>query len=181
MELPINIIPLNGINQDILSFLKDRLEEIFKTEIEISDPVTIGQSFYNPQRNQYNAHEILNFLIKEFDLMSREHVFLGIFDKDIYTPSLNFVFGLATKTPKACLISVSRLDPSFYECRETEEGHLTLYYQRILTEAVHEIGHTLGLDHCPNPKCVMHFSNTLADTDIKGHEFCQKCRESIHR
>jgi len=25
-----------------------------------------------------------------------------------------------------------------------------------------------GLDHCPAPRCIMHFSNSLADTDAKG-------------
>ncbi|MBC7261326.1 MAG: hypothetical protein H5T63_04860, partial [Chloroflexi bacterium] len=27
-----------------------------------------------------------------------------------------------------------------------------------------------------DPKCVMHFSNSLLDTDIKGAEFCAHCQ-----
>ena len=52
-----------------------------------------------------------------------------------------------------------------------------------LKEAVHELGHTLGLAHCPNAKCVMHFSNSLADTDRKGSVLCPVCqrRVGIHR
>jgi archaemetzincin len=38
------------------------------------------------------------------------------------------------------------------------------------------LGHTYGLVHCRNPHCVMFFSNSLIDTDVKGPDFCQKCK-----
>lgn len=44
-----------------------------------------------------------------------------------------------------------------------------------MKEAVHELGHTFGLVHCIDPKCVMFFSNSLADTDNKNTKFCKKC------
>ena len=50
---------------------------------------------------------------------------------------------------------------------------------RVLKEAVHELGHTLGLAHCPHPKCVMHFSNTVADTDRKGTDYCAACQARL--
>jgi archaemetzincin len=33
--------------------------------------------------------------------------------------------------------------------------------QRLVKEAVHELGHAFGLNHCENIECVMHFSNSL--------------------
>jgi archaemetzincin len=41
---------------------------------------------------------------------------------------------------------------------------------------VHELGHVFGLEHCPDPECVMHFSNSLLDTDRKSTSFCSQCR-----
>ena len=46
------------------------------------------------------------------------------------------------------------------------------FRRRAATEAIHELGHTYGLGHCDNPRCVMWFSNTLSETDRKGTEFC---------
>jgi archaemetzincin len=50
---------------------------------------------------------------------------------------------------------------------------------RTIKEAVHELGHTFGLEHCENARCVMHFSNSLADTDWKQAKFCSQCRPKL--
>ncbi len=50
---------------------------------------------------------------------------------------------------------------------------------RALKEAVHELGHTYYLSHCADAKCVMYFSNSLADTDIKGAGFCKRCQQRL--
>ena len=49
----------------------------------------------------------------------------------------------------------------------------------MLKEAAHELGHALGLKHCKNRFCVMHFSNNLKDTDIKTSWFCNDCEREI--
>jgi archaemetzincin len=54
--------------------------------------------------------------------------------------------------------------------------NLSVFYQRIVKEAVHELGHAFGLNHCRNIKCVMHFSNSLSDTDIKTSHLCNVCK-----
>jgi predicted Zn-dependent protease len=94
---------------------------------------------------------------------------LGVTDADLYVDSLNFVFGLAESPGRAAVISTARL-------RNADE---TLCRSRVLKEAIHELGHTLGLGHCHDPRCVMHFSNTLADTDRKGSRLCQNCRARL--
>ena len=55
----------------------------------------------------------------------------------------------------------------------------SVWLPRALKEAVHELGHTLGLAHCPDAGCVMHFSNALVDTDRKGHRLCVVCERKL--
>jgi len=102
-------------------------------------------------------------------------VILGVTGVDLTAPGLNFVFGLADPGSRAAIISLARLYPEFYgQPRDPRR-----FKVRAITEAVHELGHLLGLGHCSDPACVMFFSNSLADTDRKGPGFCQLCREKL--
>ena len=81
---------------------------------------------------------------------------------DVYSDKLNFVFGEAYLDGRICAIYLPRLRQEFYGLKSDK----SLFYQRLVKEAVHELGHAFGLSHCENIKCVMHFSNSLSDTDI---------------
>jgi archaemetzincin len=110
--------------------------------------------------------------IKESAIYER---ILGIVDLDLYVPRLNFVFGEASQ--RVAIISLTRLRDEFYHLPKDE----SLFRKRVLTEAVHELGHTYGLEHCRIPQCVMFFSKSLIDTDTKGPDFCPKCKNKISR
>jgi len=109
--------------------------------------------------------------LARLDIPNDERV-LGVIDADCYAPGLNFIFGQARLHERDCFIALPRLRQSFYGLPDDEN----LFRQRVLKEAVHELGHTYGLGHCPNPHCVMHFSNSLHDTDVKDAEFCPRCQ-----
>jgi archaemetzincin len=104
-----------------------------------------------------------------------DEVILGVTGVDLTAPGLNFVFGQADPRSRAAVISLARLYPEFYG-QPRDPGRFKV---RAITEAVHELGHLLGLDHCTDPACVMSFSNSLADTDRKGPGFCKPCREKL--
>jgi len=100
---------------------------------------------------------------------------LGVTTRDLYVPGLNFVFGEAHCPGKIAAISLFRLNPKFYG----QSADNQLFYERAVKEAVHEVGHMLGLLHCRNSSCVMFFSNSILDTDRKKSTFCEKCSTSI--
>ena len=156
--------PLGLVDPLVLEFLQKKLSKIFG-ECSVLLPGKIPIEAYNPMRRQYNSTVILRSLSSECDIV------LGITDVDIFAGRMNFVFGEAELGGSRAIISLTRLKPEMYGMRNGE-----LLKLRALKEAMHEIGHVLGLEHCQNPKCVMYFSNWMDDTDRKENRFCDKCK-----
>ena len=94
---------------------------------------------------------------------------------DRYFDREQLYFEQADIAGQGALISLRRLRQEFYSL----PGDNDLFLERALKEAVHELGHTYGLDRCPDPTCVMHFSNSLRDTDLKGPNLCPVCQEKV--
>jgi len=171
---PMGIIltAIGRVDIEILEKLRNKLEIIFKKEVIIGRGMPEPIYALNEKRNQYLSTAIVRSMMKQKEYAQYEKV-LGVVDYDLYVPELNFVFGEAGR--KAAVISLTRLRQGFYGLPEDKN----LFHKRILTEAVHELGHTYGLIHCTNPRCVMFFSNSLVDTDRKGFEFCERCSKQI--
>ncbi len=96
-------------------------------------------------------------------------------DVDLYSPEFDFVFGEAEIGSGVATVSLYRLPLERYGLRPDTK----VFEERAVKEAVHELGHLYHLDHCSNPKCVMHFSTSLVDIDIKGKTFCSKCQQKL--
>lgn len=162
----LQIIPFDKIQQDILESIKSEMQNTYKIRADVSAAERLPKDSYNPLRKQFLTDKILEFLSK-YNTRT-----LGVTNKDIYAEKLNFVFGQAQLKGNVALISITRLDPMFYE-KSFDKQLLTA---RAVKESIHEVGHMLGLNHCPNNKCVMSFSNTLADVDRKSKNLCDMCK-----
>lgn len=167
------ILPVGKIDEEDLSVLREILSKTFSnmSGIIVEEGLPIPENAYNPVRKQYNSTKILMGIAVKARKTSADRV-LGVTSVDLYVHRLNFVFGEAQCPGKAAVISLCRLKPEFY-------GHPPnkgLFIDRMAKEAVHELGHTLGLVHCKNPRCVMFFSNSIQMTDTKECKFCPSCR-----
>ena len=174
------IICLQGIGDidpAILILLKKDLKWFFQKFgykiVNLPDALPLLKSEYDSFKRQYDALKIKKRLSKKVKIKNCYRV-LGVLDVDIFSKFLNFVFGVAD-LPKninfgSAIISVTRLRENFYRRPENN----ALFELRIVKEAIHELGHTFGLEHCSN-SCVMKYSNDLEDTDHKPPKFCEKC------
>ena len=170
-QVKITLKPLENIADETMENLKDRIGGLFHCPVEIEAGSSDLAQAYNPERKQYLSSKLLVSLGKS----EREEKVVGIADVDLYVPRLNFVFGEADALSGKAIISLCRLRQEYYGLAPDED----LFLERATKEIVHELGHTFGLGHCTNNKCVMHFSNSLADTDLKEAHFCSMCRPKI--
>lgn len=163
--------PIGDFDNRITEELKEILGRIFGCLLEITPKLDIPPKAYNHKRGQYLASELLTTLKKGSGIVQDEKV-LGIADIDLYATELNFVFGQAEPDAGVAIISLYRL-------KQELPPDYSLFLNRASKEAVHELGHTFGLGHCPKAKCVMHFSHSLHDTDLKEMTFCSQCHPKL--
>lgn len=151
--------PFGPVDAGVLDHLQRELRAF--DEVVIASATPLPEMGFNPKRGQYRASSLFVACLREPGTRV-----LGVTEADLYETGLNFVFGYSQPDGRVAVISLARLhDVDVARVRE-----------RAVKEAVHEIGHTLGLGHDEErPGCVMHFSRTLADTDRKGRTYCAAC------
>jgi Predicted Zn-dependent proteases len=171
--MKIGVLAVGQAVPQVLEYTAHGLAETLPdTACEVIDDVLAPpEDAYDKKRRQYNSTMILSHLKAYTEQRPQYHRILGVIDADIYAMDLNYVFGEAYIAGNAGLISLWRLKPEYYG-EEPDAGALQL---RTLKEAVHEVGHTLGLEHCQKSYCVMHFSNSIFEVDKKQSLFCDQC------
>ena len=163
------VAPIGSIQPSWLDAIEDAVTRIFDFSISVQ-PMLEDISFaFDPERGQYNSTTILNRLAV---LLPETAVrILAITDVDLFIPILTYVYGEAQLGGVAAILSVHRLtqDPL-----RPDSDRIVL--TRIAKEAIHEIGHTFHLKHCPDHTCIMHYCRGIRDVDNKNDQLCRYCR-----
>lgn len=167
----IYILPIGDVAPEILDGIDQEVVRYFKTQSRLLSPMRVPLYAKDKKRNQYLADIVLKE-ISLLDFPEAERV-VGIISADIYTADLNYIFGQAESPGRNTLVSLFRLDPEYYK----EKPNLDLLRDRVIKEIFHELGHAYNLSHCPDKDCVMYFSQTVTDIDIKQGKFCQRCQK----
>jgi archaemetzincin len=164
------VIQLLGIEvaADVLGELAFELAPIFHTACQVR-PERLDATFARHRmRNQYYSTAILQAMQPLVEPGAR---LLAVTSVDLYVPVLTFVFGEAQLSGGCAVVSLHRLREEFYGLPARAE----LMRERLVKEAVHELGHTFGLRHCDDWRCVMTSSHGVERLDVKSAEFCFLC------
>jgi archaemetzincin len=148
------------------SIISSRVADL---KVKIAPAVAdIGEAL-DTRRGQYHSTRIIALLERNESLAEFDKI-LGVTSMDLYNPNpkangIGFVFGEARLPGKTGIVSTFRLRAS----------SPLIFDSRVKKEVVHELGHMVGLQHCPSPACVMYKSVDVENTDAKPDVYCERC------
>jgi archaemetzincin len=171
----ITILPLGDIEPEPLEWISAALIGAFGATSRISPGGALPREAWMPARKQYDSARII--LCLETQAATRRGKLLGVCDVDLGSPILTFVFGAAQVDGRGAVISLARLRQEVYGLAPNR----ALFLQRCAKEAIHEIGHTCGLQHCFRYDCIMHAADSIEGADLKRQEFCPDCAAKLAR
>ncbi len=145
-------------SQGSVQIVKNILDRTYNIKASEIHELEILENYYNPDKKQYDASLLLKHLLR----IKNPGLAMWIVDKDVYVEGMNFVFGYSS-FGNGAVLSIKKLDST----------------SMIEKEAVHEIGHAIGLEHCVN-FCAMQFSNSVPDAKMKPTTICSWCKEKLN-
>ena len=154
---------------EILDDLSAVLARVFQVSCHVREEYLMADFAFDPVRGQYHSTAILQRM--QSLAVATDICLLGLTAVDLYVPVLTFVYGEAQLDGSCALVSSHRLRDEYYGIPPNRQ----LLQERIAKEAVHELGHTLGLRHCFDWRCVMTSSHNVERIDSKAGDFCLAC------
>ncbi len=158
----VKIIPLGNIDKKTVDRLVKNLSVVLPaTELVSAEPMP-AHAYYKP-RNRYRADSIIMWLRNR---VVKDEIWIGITSQDISTTKADNpdsgVMGLGYQPGNSCVASDYRLK----------------HKKSLFKVAIHELGHTAGLPHCPEMNCYMRDAKGGNPTDEETG-FCKSCKKHL--
>lgn len=161
----IDIQPFEGISDNLANHIYKELCKVHPS-VTLLKPIPLPKRAYYAPRNRYRADTLIYILRSS---TKDGHVTMGLTNKDISSDKGKIIdygiMGLGYQPGKSCVVSTFRLS----------KKNLNEQFFKV---AIHELGHTQGLPHCPNKKCLMTDAESKNNTD-KENGFCEKCKSFL--
>ena len=158
--------------QDV-ALVKTALEILIGLSVKVLPRAEMPAAAWYAPRRRHRADKLLDFL--DGRLPADGTRILGLTGTDISTTKDRVhdwgVLGLGRIDGASSVISRFR-------CAMKSRGAAHAR-ERLAKVAVHETGHTLGLEHCPNRGCLMEDAEGRVDTCDREYDFCPRCRKLL--
>ena len=170
----VDIVPVGDVPAAVKREASTAIRSVYDADVSMQPAESPPDRAYDGRRDQYRAEAFIELASDVGDGEKN----IAITTEDLFYRRRNYVFGLAYLGGKASVVSTYRL-------RMTSDGGITtksaseVFADRVRKEVVHEVGHTLGLEHCDNKRCVMNFSPTVREVDVKEEHLCGTCQRTV--
>lgn len=164
---------MGNVNQDDLNLVVSTISDFYDFDVIVNGQFPIIDSIRVKNTNRFQANQVLSvsnsmnadldgkvLILTEYDICT-DRKLNGVLHKNWG------IFGLAGVNKQTTIVSTYRMK--------------TNHVNRLTKVTVHELGHTLGLQHCHNDKkCVMSDAkgkgSNVDGTEIK---LCSECKKRI--
>jgi archaemetzincin len=170
----VDVVPIGEVTAQSKREVSAALRNVYDAEVTLADTQPIPDAALDESRGQYRAEEFIELAGR----IGTGETNLAVTPKDLFYRRRNYVFGLAYLNGDASVVSTYRLQTSSDGGFSNQSAN-DIFVDRVRKEVVHEVGHTLGLDHCDNSRCVMNFSPTVREVDVKEERLCGTCQRSV--
>jgi archaemetzincin len=171
--LPISIRPLGAVDSSVIRATSAAIERVYAFPVRVDSALPLPRSAWYAPRERYRAEKLLAYLNGLPDGHSLKVI--GITASDISTTKGDIkdwgIMGLAGLDGQACVVSTFRL--------RKRHASDSLFYARVGKVVIHELGHTLGLPHCPVKGCIMEDAGGTIKTVDAEWGFCPACKEIL--
>lgn len=171
IHLQRDIVILNdGVaDEGMLAMLKEFLHRRFNLPVRVEKNPVVLPAAARPKRQQWELRELLKTVISRVRGDGR-CVLLTC--KDTFTQDMNWSTGIARCNGTTAVVSICRLDPTFWG----EPYDRAWHYRRARKIVLHELGHTFGeFGHCEDWACAVHGSGSIGEIDKTGDDYCKHC------
>lgn len=175
----VKLVVLGEFDDALAEAVAQGLRDELQVEVEtISGEPLPRRAYYRPRR-RYRAERLLDHLRQRLEGAPASVRVLGLTSVDISTTKGDVhdwgILGLGDIGGRACVISSFRMRRRGLR----DQAHLRF---RVVSTAIHEVGHTLGLEHCLEPRGVMNDARgTIRTVDQSSGHLGPACRAELDR
>jgi len=168
---PVQLVAVGGVSQRLLWTLGEDLHASAGMQCSVGEPMPLPEEWRDAESHLYRSGDLMQALIASHGAGARSWK-LAIADAGLCAEGVGPVFGEAATDGCCAVVGLLPL-------RHGSGADADVLRGRLLTEALHELAHLDGADHCRRESCVMYPSLHIADTDRKAAGFCDDCRRVL--